>query len=178
MSLGMILEKPARRQASSSAIAMDTNLFGAYRAALSDRKPWDMAHTSTGEATGSALQQTRFATPANLLVESIKHMTRLAQGAPAKYRTPTPETLAEAIQLLAILPAGVEMPDPVAEPSGAISYSWDSDEAFLVLAVNGSGHVQVSHIFDGIEGVARIKFTNPLSPDLLQFMTRFRVSHA
>jgi len=178
MSFGMILERPARRQASSSAIALDTNRFGAYRAALSDRKPWEMASTNTSEATGSALQQTRFATPASLLVESIMNMTQLAKDAPAKYRVPTAETLAEAIQLLAILPAAVEMPEPVAEPSGAISYSWDRDAAFLALAVNGSGQVQVSHIFDGIEGVTRIKLTNPLSPDLLQLLSRFRVLHA
>jgi hypothetical protein len=108
----------------------------------------------------------------------IKHMTRPAKDALAKYRSPTAKTLAEAIQLLTILPAAVEMPERVAEPSGAISYSWDRDAAFLVLAVNGSGQIQVSHIFNGVEDVARIKLTNPLSPDLLQLLTRFRVLNA
>ena len=201
MSLGMVLERDARRQASSSAIALDTNRFSAYREALPDRKPWEVdalgrfvvslaAHQpiafgttpegviSKGDATASALQQARFATPASLLVESIKHVAKLAQAAPSKYRIPTPETLAEAIHLLAHMPAEIEMPEPAAEPSGAIAYSWDRDDAFLVLAVDGSGQVQVSHIFDEVEGVTRINLTNPLSPDLLQLLTRFRVSHA
>lgn len=130
------------------------------------------------EPTVSATEKRRFDQPAGLLFTALEEATRLAQEAPEEQLIPSPDTVREGIALLRMLPPDVEMPEPVIEPSGALSWAWERDDgSFLVLAVNGQGQVQRSAVLDGTEAWGLAPLSERLSPDELALLTRFRVPH-
>ena len=131
-----------------------------------------------GRPTASAIEQDRFATPMQLLAEALAFGLRMAQEAPAKYRFPTAAALREALKVLYSLPPNGEAPEPAVEPTGTVLWSWTSDDAFLVLGVDGRGQLQRSSVVDGKEGVDATPLSDSFSPPLLDLLARFRVSHA
>lgn len=58
---------------------------------------------------------------------------------------PSPSAMREADELLAALPQWCVAPNPVVEPSGAITFEWDlGPHRWLALAVKGTGTVEHS----------------------------------
>ena len=129
--------------------------------------------------TASATARDRFETPAELLVDALFEAAVFASHAPSEQQVPSADTQREAIKLLRMLPSDVDMPGPVIEPSGAISWNWErgSDEV-LILAVDGKGRVQRSAIFDGEESWDTTPLAESLQAEDLALLARFRVSHA
>jgi hypothetical protein len=113
------------------------------------------------------------------LFEALLDTAKFAAQAPADQLVPMQETVREAIALLRMLPPEVEMPEPVIEPAGAISWLWDrGNDGFLVLAVDGKGRVQRSAVIDGAESWGENTLSEALAAEELVLLRHFRVSHA
>ena len=145
---------------------------------LSSNTPQPRAQPRPAEPTVSATEQRRFDQPAGLLISALEEATRLARDAPDEQIVPGPDTVREGIALLRMLPPDVEMPEPVIEPSGALSWAWERDDgSFLALAVTGKGQVQRSAVLDGTEAWGSAPLSERLAPEELALLTRFRVPH-
>lgn len=169
----------------SSITSTITEALGAY--ARRFVFPFEFAHpvveedmlTVESAPTALATERDRFATPAELLVEALIDAAKFAFQAPGEQLVPSADTQREAIKLLRMLPPDIDIPEPVIEPSGAISWSWDRGrDGFLILAVDGKGRVQRSALIDGDESWNTTPLSDSLQAEELALLARFRVAHA
>lgn len=131
------------------------------------------------DATTSHIEQDRFTVTIDLLIEALEDAARLTFASPREQAEVGPDTVREGMTVLRMLPTDVDLPEPVIEPSGALSWLWDrAADGFLVLAVNGRGHVQRSALIDGEESWGTTELTGRFAPEELALLARFRVSHA
>lgn len=129
--------------------------------------------------TASATARDRFETPAEMLVDALFEAAVFASQSPGEQCIPSADTQQEAIKLLRMLPSDIDMPGPVIEPSGAISWSWErGGDEVLILAVDGKGRVQRSAIVDGEESWDTTPLAENLQAEDLALLARFRVWHA
>jgi hypothetical protein len=169
----------------SSITSAITNTLSAYARRVAF--PFEFAHPvieedmlpSKNAPTASAIERDRFATPAELLVDALMDAAKFAFQAPGEQLVPSADTKREAIELLRMLPPDIDIPEPVIEPSGAISWSWDRGSAgFLILAVDGKGRVQRSALIDGEESWDTTPLSDSLPAEELALLARFRLANA
>ncbi len=128
--------------------------------------------------TPSVIEQDRFQKPMSALVDAAIDQADIALES-SDHVVPSGETYLEAIKLLRMLPANVEAPEPVIEPSGAIAWMWSRDTGdFLVLAVNGKGRVQRSAVLDGRESHGATILSDRLTHAEFALLASFPSSHA
>ena len=138
-----------------------------------------LAKPAANAPTASATERDRFETPTELLLDALIVAARFAFQAPGEQLVPSADTQREAIELLRMLPLDADMPEPVIEPSGAISWTWDrGGDEILILAVDGTGRVQRSAVVDGDESWDTTPLTESLRSENLALLARYRVSHA
>ncbi|HWP19177.1 MAG TPA: hypothetical protein VNO84_08610 [Burkholderiaceae bacterium] len=78
---------------------------------------------------------------------------------------PSPQTLAEAQRLLALVERGWPPPALQAEPDGALTFTWEAGErGWLSLQVSGRGTLTHSAVIEGDEYGQEEPFTEDLPP--------------
>ena len=110
------------------------------------------------------------------MVDALEAQGRAAED--LEQRLPTAATYREALTVLDMLPPNIAPPEPAIEPSGAIAWSWEWDDGrFLVLAVNGTGKLQLSAIVDGAEYTDTSALSERWSDEEVKLLSRFRSVH-
>ena len=133
---------------------------------------------AANEPTTSAIARSRLDAPVGLLFDALKEAAQFAHQAPDEQRVPSHDTMREGVALLRSLPPEVDTPEPVIEPTGALSWLWDRGAAgFLVLAVDGKGRLQRSAVIGGQETWGESPLTESLAPEVLALLGNFRAQH-
>jgi hypothetical protein len=97
---------------------------------------------------------------------------------PHEQATPSELAQVEAIALLEMMHSNVATPRVAIEPDGSISFSWERDDNWLVLAVEGRGMIDRSAVIHGAEEWGSTELSGRFAPEEVALLAQFTVPWA